>query len=118
MSVRKVKRRDPRTEKVSEYWMIDVEYKTMTGEFRRIRRKSPDQTKSGALRYERSVRRELEDIEFGRKERKREGEKEGVRRKEGEKEGRREGEKEGRGEGDKEGRMESRMDGSIGRRKE
>ncbi len=55
MAVRKVKRRYPEIGKEHEYYMIDVTYHPSEGFPVRVRRRSPIQTKAGAIQYEREV---------------------------------------------------------------
>lgn len=59
MSVRRVKRKDPRTGKTMEYWMVDVVFEHADGRPERIRKVSPVQTRVGAEQYERNVRQAL-----------------------------------------------------------
>jgi integrase len=51
-----------------EYWMVDIDYQSLSGETVRIRRKSPIQTKAGAVQYERELRAALVNGQFQRKE--------------------------------------------------
>ena len=68
MSVRKRRRRDPKTGKRVEKWMIDVTYRHPDDREERVRRVSPVQTRQGAERYERDVRKALQDGVFDREE--------------------------------------------------
>ena len=61
MSVRREKRRDPKTGRRREFWMVDVDYCDATGKRRRVRRVSPVQTRRGAEQFERQVRQALMD---------------------------------------------------------
>ncbi len=72
MSVRKVKRHYPGTDKMHEFWMVDIDYQSLNGEAVRIRRKSPIQTKAGAAQYERELRIELANGSLKQKEEKKE----------------------------------------------
>jgi len=59
MSVRKQKRRDPKTGAVTECWLVDVVFEHANGRVERVRKVSPVQTRRGAEEYERQVRAEL-----------------------------------------------------------
>src|SRR5579859_7576619 len=65
MSVRRMKRRDPETGAVREYWMIDVDYQHPDGRRTRVRKVSPVQTRRGAEQYERDLRQAIVDGTFG-----------------------------------------------------
>ena len=56
MSVRRGKRRDPKTGAVREYWMVDVDIEHPDGTRERVRKVSPVQTRRGAEQYERELR--------------------------------------------------------------
>jgi integrase len=58
MSVRRIKRRD-REGAASEFWMVDVFVEHPDGKRERVRKVAPEQTRRGAERYERALRREL-----------------------------------------------------------
>lgn len=68
MSVRRIKRRDPNTGAVREFWQVDIDFQHPDGRRQRIRRVSPVQTRRGAERYERELRQALLDGSFGRRE--------------------------------------------------
>ncbi len=59
MSVRRVKRRDPKTGAERQFWIVDVVFEHVTGRVERIRKVSPVRTKRGAEEYERRLRAEL-----------------------------------------------------------
>jgi integrase len=61
MSVRRRRRRDPKTGAVREVWMVDVDYELATGKRERVRKVSPVQTRRGAEEFERQVRQSLLD---------------------------------------------------------
>ncbi|MCP4449333.1 MAG: site-specific integrase [Myxococcales bacterium] len=68
MSVRREKRRDPKTGKARQFWMIDVDYKHPSGRRQRVRKVAPVQTRREAERYEHQLRRELADGSYGESE--------------------------------------------------
>lgn len=59
MSVRRGKRRDPKTGAAREFWIVDVDYHKPDGTRERVRKVSPVQTRRGAEEYERQVRQAL-----------------------------------------------------------
>jgi integrase len=59
MSVRRITRRQKKTGKPREFWMVDVVFEHVDGRMERIRKVSPVQTKRGAEEYERKLRAEL-----------------------------------------------------------
>ncbi|ABC83326.1 Arm DNA-binding domain-containing protein [Anaeromyxobacter dehalogenans] len=61
MSVRRMKRRDPRTGAVTERWFVDVDFELADGKRERVRKVSPVQTRRGAEEFERQVRQALLD---------------------------------------------------------
>jgi integrase len=64
MSVRRVKRRDPATGVVREFFMVDVDYQHPDGRRERIRKVAPVQTGRGAEQYERELRFAIADGTF------------------------------------------------------
>ena len=68
MTVRQVKRRNPKTGAVRKYWMVDVDIEHPDGRRERRRKVSPVQTKRGAEQYERELRVALLSGTFGREE--------------------------------------------------
>jgi integrase len=68
MSVRTVRRRDPKSGATRQFVMIDIDYQHPDGRRERIRRVSPVQTRRGAEQYERQVRAALLEGTFGREE--------------------------------------------------
>jgi site-specific recombinase XerD len=68
MSVRRMKRRDPQTGAMREFWMVDVVFEHPDGREERVRKVSPVQTRRGAEDYERQLRNELLAGRYGRKE--------------------------------------------------
>jgi integrase len=67
MSVRRVKRRDPKTGAVREFWLIDVVFERPNGTEQRVRKVSSVQTKRGAEAYERQLREALVDGAYDQK---------------------------------------------------
>lgn len=65
MSVRRGRRRDPKTGVEREYWIVDVEYRTPQGSRKRVRRVPPIQTKRGAEGMELQIRQALLNGTFG-----------------------------------------------------
>lgn len=61
MSVRRMKRRDPKTGAVTERWYVDVDFELADGKRERVRKVSPVQTRRGAEDFERQVRQALLD---------------------------------------------------------
>ncbi len=59
MSVRREKRRDPKTGAAREFWMVDVDLQHPDGRRTRIRKVSPVPTRRGAEQYERELRQAL-----------------------------------------------------------
>ena len=59
MSVRRVKRRDPKTGAERQFWIVDVVFEHADGRVERARKVSPVQTKRGAEEYERQLRAAL-----------------------------------------------------------
>jgi integrase len=59
MSVRRWKRRDPKTGETRDCWMVDVDYEHPDGRRERLRKVSPVQTRRGAEEYERQLRHDL-----------------------------------------------------------
>jgi integrase len=59
MSVRRVKRRDPKTGAERQFWIVDVVFEHADGRVQRARKVSPVQTKRGAEEYERQLRAAL-----------------------------------------------------------
>ena len=68
MTVRKVKRTNPKTGEVHEVWMIDICLNTVGGDQKRIRKKAISQTKRGAEAEERRIRFDIANGTYGRKE--------------------------------------------------
>jgi Phage integrase, N-terminal SAM-like domain/Arm DNA-binding domain len=66
MSVRQVRRRDPKTGAVRQFWMVDVDFEHVDGRRERVRKVSPVQSCRGAERYEREIRDALSTGEFGK----------------------------------------------------
>ena len=66
MSVRRMKRRNPQTGAVRQFWMVDVDFEHADGHRERVRKVSPMQTQRGAERYERELRDALSTGEFGK----------------------------------------------------
>jgi len=61
MSVRRMRRRDPKTGAVQERWMVDVDFELADGKRERVRKVSPVQTRRGAEEFERQIRQALLD---------------------------------------------------------
>jgi integrase len=61
MSVRRMRRRDPKTGAVSERWFVDVDFELADGRRERVRKVSPVQTRRGAEEFERQIRQALLD---------------------------------------------------------
>lgn len=61
MSVRRMKRRDPKTGAVTERWFVDVDFELASGKRERVRKVSPVQTRRGAEEFERQIRQALLD---------------------------------------------------------
>jgi hypothetical protein len=61
MTVRRQKRRDPKTGAVREFWIVDLVLAMPSGETKRIRRVSPVQTSQGARQHERELCRAFQD---------------------------------------------------------
>lgn len=61
MSVRRMKRRDPKTGAAQERWFVDVDYQVPNGQRVRVRKVAPVQSRRGAEEYERQVRQALLD---------------------------------------------------------
>ncbi len=59
MSVRRQKRRDPKTGAARQYWIVDVMFAHVGGTAERVRKVSPVQTRRGAEEYERQLRAAL-----------------------------------------------------------
>src|SRR5262245_16794986 len=59
MSVRRERRRDPKTGREREFWFVDIDIELPNGERRRVRKVSPANTRRDAERYEHELRREL-----------------------------------------------------------
>jgi integrase len=59
MSVRHIKRRDPKVGAERQYWIVDIVFEHADGRIDRVRKVSPVQTKRGAEQYERQLRAEL-----------------------------------------------------------
>ena len=68
MTVRKVRRRYPGSDKEHSCWMIDITYEPVNGKPVRVRKRSPIQTKAAALKYEREVLAALIDGTWGKEE--------------------------------------------------
>ena len=68
MSVRRVERRDPKTDAVRKYLFVDVNFEFPDGRRLRVRKVSPVQTQRRAEQYEREVRAALLTGTFERKE--------------------------------------------------
>ena len=68
MSVRRMKRRDPTTGAMREFWTVDVVFEHPDGREERVRKVSPVQTRRGDEQYERDLRAALLSGEYGRKE--------------------------------------------------
>jgi integrase len=68
MSVRRVRRRDPKTGAVREFWLVDIDFERANGERERVRKVSPVHTRRGAEEYERQLRASLLDGTYGREE--------------------------------------------------
>ena len=61
MSVRRMRRRDPKTGAATERWFVDVDFELADGKRERVRKVSPVQTRRGAEGFERQVRQALLD---------------------------------------------------------
>lgn len=61
MSVRRMRRRDPKTGAVTERWFVDVDFELADGKRERVRKVAPVQTRRGAEEFERQVRQALLD---------------------------------------------------------
>jgi len=59
MSVRQRHDKDPKTGRVTKYWMIDIKFTHIDDRVERIRKVAPVQTKRGAEQYERELRQSL-----------------------------------------------------------
>ena len=68
MSVRKEKRRNPKTGAVWEKYRVDVTVAMPDGSTKRVNRDAPVQTKRDAERFEQELRRSILDGTFGKKE--------------------------------------------------
>lgn len=68
MSVRKEKRRNPKTGAVHERYTVDVVVEMPDGSTKRVRKDAPVQTKRDAERFEYEVRRAILDGTYGREE--------------------------------------------------
>ena len=68
MTVRREKRRDPKTGTVREFYMVDVDVQLPDGRRTRKRKVAPIQTKRDAERYERELRASILDGTFEKKE--------------------------------------------------
>ncbi len=67
MSVRRQKRRDPKTGTVREFYMVHVEQRKPNGEVVTVRKVAPVQTLRGAEQFERQLRQSILDGTFGNK---------------------------------------------------
>ena len=70
MTVRKEKRKDPKTGRVREFWYVDVDIELPDGRRKRVRKVSPIQTRRDAEEYERQTRRAVLDGSIEKKEEK------------------------------------------------
>lgn len=70
MSVRKEKRRSPKTGEVREKYRVDVTVMMPDGSTKRVAKDAPVQTKRDAEKYEQELKRSILDGTFGRKEEK------------------------------------------------
>lgn len=70
MSVRKEKRRNPKTGEVWEKYRVDVVVTLPDGSTKRVNRDAPVQTKRDAEKFEQELRRSILDGTFGKKEEK------------------------------------------------
>ena len=61
MSVRRMRRRDPKTGAATERWFVDVDFELAGGKRERVRKVSPVQTRRGAEEFERQIRQALLD---------------------------------------------------------
>src|SRR5579871_3870221 len=61
MSVRTVRRRDPTSGRVREFYMVDVCFEHADGRVQRVQKVSPVQTRRGAEEYERQLRASMLD---------------------------------------------------------
>lgn len=68
MSVRKEKRRNPKTGEVHEKYTVDVAVMMPDGSTKRVRKDAPVQTKRDAERFEQDLRRALLDGTYGKEE--------------------------------------------------
>ena len=68
MSVRRGKRRDPKTGVEREFLIVDVDYEHPDGTRQRVRKVPPVQTRRGAEQYERDLRQALADGSYRREE--------------------------------------------------
>ncbi|MBX7096444.1 MAG: site-specific integrase [Myxococcaceae bacterium] len=68
MSVRREKRRDPKTGAERRFWYVDIEIERADGRKRRVRKVAPLQTKRAAKQYERELRQSLLDGSYDREE--------------------------------------------------
>lgn len=68
MSVRLVKRRDPKSGALRQFFLIDVVFEHPNGSLERVRKVSPVQTRRGAEQHERNIRNALADGTYGREE--------------------------------------------------
>jgi integrase len=59
MSVRRVRRRNPKTGATQEHWIVDIVFEHADGRVERIRKVPPIKTARGAEQYERQLRAEL-----------------------------------------------------------
>src|SRR5450631_3359272 len=68
MSVRKEKRRNPKTGEVKERFRVDVVVSMPDGSTKRIRKDAPVQTRRDAERFEQELKRSILDGTYGAKE--------------------------------------------------
>ena len=68
MTVRRERRRDPKTGAEREFWIVDVVFAHADGRHQRVRKVPPIQTKRGAEAYEHQLRQSMLDGSYGREE--------------------------------------------------